>query len=259
MTQEVVTLKAVLFFESRPTIVLAELVTAWEAEGYTCEPIEPEAKDTFAIGAFRGHTANFLGPVEPVTGDEAPAYYPALVAAKIPYDETFLVNHPQAYRDYRASRWKCELTFRIMKEDNLVTNVNELVITLLGIQQTLPVTAVWLEHLGIFVGRKDLVELTNYQCSTTGEATAFPYPLFFGTIVADGKAWTTGLSIFEHHDIYIDTGEPFAAMRTLFNAGISVVDGNRFAAGQTMETGGMQYVIEHGELFGKPAVRFAAR
>ena len=136
-----------------------------------------EAGDTFVLGAFRGHTANFLGEVKPITGDEAPAYYPALLAAQIPYDETFLINHPQAFADYRASRYKVDLTFRMMKEDNLVTHSNEFVITLLGIVQTLPVQAAWIEHLGIFVGKQNLVEYTNYQCSQNGE-TSFPYPLY---------------------------------------------------------------------------------
>jgi hypothetical protein len=142
----------------------------------------------------------------------------------------------------------------MMKEDNLVTHSNEFVITLLGIVQTLPVQAAWIEHLGIFVGKQNLVEYTNYQCSQNGE-TSFPYPLFFGTLVGDGKAWTTGLAYFAHQDIVIEASS-FDAMRTLFNVGISVVDGSTFAPGQTMETGGMHYRIEAGELFGRPAVRF---
>jgi hypothetical protein len=255
MSEEVVELETTLFFKNQPTIVIADLCAAWELEGYACQPFDPEQAKR-QIGAFRGPTANAFGDVKPVTGDEVPAYYEALLAAKVPYDETFLINHPQAIADYRACRYKVDLTFRMMKEETLVTHSNELAITLLGVQQTLPVEAIWFEHLGIFVGRKNLVEYTNYQNSQGGAKTSFPYPLFFGTLVGNGRAWTTGLSQFGHKDIFIEE-DSFDAMRTLFNVGISVVNGTRFQPGETMETAHMRYRIEDGELAGEPALRFA--
>ncbi|WP_137938960.1 hypothetical protein [Chitinivorax sp. B] len=251
---------ATLFFKDKPDFQLNALIESWGKEGYTCEILEP-GDDLFRV--IRGETGVYIGHVEPIQHDAHPNYYPDIAQIDIPYDETYLINHHEAFADFQSCHYEVPFSFRMVEQDNPLIVHNEFVITLLGIRQVLPVDAIWLDHLSIFVGRLDIEEYTDYACTQDGMPPAsIPYPLLFGVLFQQDKGifrtWSTGLNHFQHPNLLVESNSISAldAARVVFNACMSVAGDKQFQAGESMETAGIRCQIADCVWDEKPMLKF---
>lgn len=244
----VIEINATLFFKQKPGFTQEQLIASWGKEGYTCEPID---EVDALVSVFRGETVVSISHPCKVNGDEYPAYYPAIADIEIDYDSTYLINHSKAFADYKTATYKMELCFRIAAQNNCIIPQQEFVLTLLGIQQEVLIQAMYVHHLGIFIGSEDIEEYTAYVNTQSGIKESIPYPMFFGVLVKNVEdyvqAWTTGLEYFYHKNIILSSPNiaAFDSAKILFNSGMEVIRGRKFKAGETMQTGNLYCKIEN--------------
>lgn len=238
---------ATLFFDTAPNFSTQQLMDAFAREGYECEPASP---GDHWHGVLRGRSAVFLGAPKPADHSQHPDDYPALTQTGIDYDATYLINPLAAWQDFQAARHEVPLHFKIVQEegDDMAFWQCELITALLGIHQVQPLRALWLDHLGLFIGQADLAEYLAYRDTTGGAAPSQPDPLMFGTLTlrhesGAWQAWTTGLELFGHPNLHISAPGLSAldSLRPLFNTGRMVLanahKGWRLQAGETLSTG----------------------
>lgn len=256
-TQNTIEYSGSLLFRELPTIRYPELAAAWEQEGYGCEPMDaPE----MLLAAFRGENAILLEPIVAVDLGNLPEHYPAMAALPLDYDATFLINHQAAYADFQRAAYEVPFTYRTLASYGKQTALLELALTLLGLRQALDIEAVWLDHAGMFVGKQDLQEFTDYVNTQDGmPPESVPYPLFFGVHYRqDGNgytAWSRGLVELDHPEIFVHT-ESHTLLETvslIFNSSMFIQAGRIFQPGESLSCGAFTCTIAAADFNGVPA------
>lgn len=221
--------------------------------------------DQYSLSVLRGGTGVFFGEIHTADTTDFPDDYPALAAIDFDYDSTFLINHPAAFSDFQQSKFQLDLLFRVVDQGEGEFErmaINEFVVTLLGIRQALPVQAIWLDHAGIFVGKDDLEEYTDYFNTQEGmPPIANPHPLFFGVRFKENadsiSGWSKGLTLLGKPEIYVDANNIslLDVARIVFNCGVMTGDGRVLNPGETLSMGDHFCKIESFEIEGAPALR----
>lgn len=238
---------AVLFFDEAPRFNTQQVMDAFAREGYACEPA---ALGPHWLSVLRGRSAVFLYPPQPARHSEHPGYYPAVTQTGIDYEQTWLINPLAAWQDFQTATHEVPLHFKIVRQqgDDMAFWQCELFTALMDIHQVQPLRALWLDHLGLFIGQADLAEYLAYRDTTDGTTASQPDPLMFGTLTQRNAAgvwqsWTIGLDLFDHPNLHVSSPglSALQSLSPIFNAARMVLarspSGWRLQAGETLSVG----------------------